>query len=333
MQERIRGAGAVLVFLLSALALAGCATSPDALKAPKAEVVVKAAPPVSGPMPARDLARRLGLTYTDGSSHVLLENGPTRIRIWKNSDELSVGGQTVRLGDRTSRRGRNLIVPASMVSYLDRRVAEQRRAFAPRAPRPRPRRVTTAVRLPVLPEPKPVSSSAIDPDPVRAAPRVSPPDPSWEPRVTARPWKWIVLHHSDDRKGNFAKYDRIHRQSNGWDECGYHFVIGNGSLSRDGQVEIGTRWFKQKHGAHCKTEDNCFNDYGIGICLVGDFEDCGRPSCAQMQSLVSLCRWLMARFDIPAQNVLGHSDCKATACPGRCFPWGELRSCLGCVRP
>jgi N-acetyl-anhydromuramyl-L-alanine amidase AmpD len=148
------------------------------------------------------------------------------------------------------------------------------------------------------------------------------------PGAPANGWRWIVIHHSDDVSGNLAKYDRIHREVNRWDECGYHFVIGNGTLSGDGQVEVGSRWPKQKHGAHAKTDDNRFNDYGIGICLVGDFERGGRPTPAQMENLVSLCRWLMARYGIPASAVIGHCDCKPTACPGRNFPWAELRAAL-----
>ena len=78
---------------------------------------------------------------------------------------------------------------------------------------------------------------------------------------------------------------------NGWDELGYHFVIGNGRGTPDGMIEVGSRWHKQKHGAHCKTPDNYFNNHGIGICLVGDFTK-RRPSAAQMASLEQLVRFL-----------------------------------------
>ena len=71
-----------------------------------------------------------------------------------------------------------------------------------------------------------------------------------------------------------------HRRDNQWDELGYHFVIGNGTHTGDGQVEVGSRWGKQKHGAHCKTPDNYYNDHGIGICLVGNFENSNPFSCA-----------------------------------------------------
>ena len=54
----------------------------------------------------------------------------------------------------------------------------------------------------------------------------------------------------------------------------------------------------------------------------------GPPTPAQMDATVRLCRWLMQRYGISLENVMGHCDCKATACPGRHFPWAELRQRL-----
>ena len=124
-----------------------------------------------------------------------------------------------------------------------------------------------------------------------------------------------------------AKYDRYHRNVKHWEHgCGYHFVIGNGTETLDGEVEMGPRWTRQLHGAHAKTPDNRFNDFGIGICLVGDFDEgLGRPTAAQMESLVQLTAWLMARYRISTGNVQGHCDCCQTCCPGRNFPWARFR--------
>ena len=325
-----------LLAALLALALVGCATNREALQSvdptiPAASLAVRSPtpPPVTGPLPAQTLARRLGLSYRDANSHVLLADEVTRVRIWKDSDELSVGGETVRLGDRTKRQGRSLIVPTNMVSYVQTKVGEQRSRFARPLRRSQPRAVQPVVLPPPLPEPKPAVDVNRKPLPAET-PRTEPgADPSWAPCGCERTWRWIVIHHSDDRSGNFAKYDRVHRETNGWDECGYHFVIGNGLGSGDGLVEVGTRWVKQKHGAHAKTPDNRYNDFGVGICLVGDFETGGPPTRAQMDALVRLCRWLMARYRIPLADVVGHCDCKATACPGKYFPWAELRQRLG----
>ncbi len=139
---------------------------------------------------------------------------------------------------------------------------------------------------------------------------------NWTPRAQDRRWQWIVIHHSATPDGGASRFDKEHR-SQGWDELGYHFVIGNGSDTRDGLVEVGPRWTKQKHGAHAKTPDNRFNDYGIGVCLVGDFE-IGRPSRQQMQSLANVVAYLMQRYNIPPERVIGHDQTgRSTACPGQ----------------
>jgi hypothetical protein len=137
----------------------------------------------------------------------------------------------------------------------------------------------------------------------------------WIPTGRPNNWRWIVIHHSASPVGSVAAFDRAHRQ-NGWDECGYHFVIGNGSNTADGQVEVGPRWPKQKWGAHAKTADNRYNEFGIGICLVGNFE-VTRPSARQQQQLARLVAYLMKTYNIPPERVIGHRDTKATECPGR----------------
>src|SRR2546423_1565105 len=128
----------------------------------------------------------------------------------------------------------------------------------------------------------------------------------------ARSWKWIVIHHSATHSGGAATFDRMHREK-GWDELGYHFVVGNGTDTRNGQIEVGPRWGKQKWGAHAKTADNRYNDFGIGICLVGNF-DVDRPTDDQMKSLSKLVAYLMKTYHIPPDRVLGHGDTKPTDC-------------------
>jgi hypothetical protein len=138
---------------------------------------------------------------------------------------------------------------------------------------------------------------------------------AWAPKTAARPWKWIVIHHSASPAGSMNVFDKEHK-AKGWDGVGYHFVIGNGTNSADGQVEVTPRWPVQKWGAHAKTLDNRFNEYGIGICMVGNF-DSARPTAAQMRSLTKLTAYLMQTYHIAPQNVVGHRDTKPTDCPGR----------------
>ena len=153
---------------------------------------------------------------------------------------------------------------------------------------------------------------------------------NWFPksRSISRRWTTIVIHHSATARGGAAKFDKFHRQENGWDELGYHFVIGNGTDTPDGYVEAGPRWNKQKHGAHCKTPGNYYNQHGIGICLVGDFTKT-RPTPRQSASLNRLVRFLTVQCGIPVRRVTTHKAITGkTACPGYNFELAALRRSL-----
>jgi hypothetical protein len=163
---------------------------------------------------------------------------------------------------------------------------------------------------PPLPEPM-AQPPAID-LPSAELPRVP---RSWNPRVRSRPWQFIVVHHSATDGGGAHRFDTMHR-GKGWDELGYHFVIGNGSDTPDGAVEVGPRWSKQKHGAHAKTADNRFNELGIGICLVGNFDQ-QAPTKRQLHALTILTAHLMREYRIPPHRIIGHGDTSATRCPGQ----------------
>ena len=106
------------------------------------------------------------------------------------------------------------------------------------------------------------------------------------------------------------------------DGCGYHFVIGNGTGSRDGAIEVTRRWSEQRPGAHCRDAAHpAVNEYGIGICLVGDL-DAGPPTPKQVESARALVAYLQQRYAIPPERVVTHATVSATptACPGSRFP-------------
>jgi hypothetical protein len=178
---------------------------------------------------------------------------------------------------------------------------------------------------PVAPAHK-APQKVVVPAPKKATPQLAGIPRDWIPThgaVNSDGWHWIVIHHSATPSGGAKAFDRMHRDK-GWDELGYHFVVGNGTDTGDGQVEVGSRWPKQKWGAHAKTPDNRFNKTGIGICLVGNF-DTERPTRAQMASLSHLVAYLMKTYHIPADHVIGHGDTKATDCPGRNLHVAEVR--------
>ncbi len=142
------------------------------------------------------------------------------------------------------------------------------------------------------------------------------------PPKADRAWQYIVLHHSDHATGSYAQIDRDHRDQVGTQGCGYHLVIGNGSESTDGQIEVANRWIEQKGGAHCRDSSLAdANDYGIGICLIGDMDE-KAPTARQIESTQALVAYLRERYEIPADHVVSHSAIAqtATSCPGKLFP-------------
>jgi len=150
------------------------------------------------------------------------------------------------------------------------------------------------------------------------------------PSRVERKWTAIVIHHSATENGNAAIFDKWHRENKCWQGVGYDFVIGNGTNSSDGAVEVTFRWRKQLTGAHCKTPNNWANEKAVGICLVGNFNRTV-PTRRQMQSLVKLVRFLQNRYRIPKSRIYGHKTtpgARVTDCPGKRFPMARLKSML-----
>jgi len=152
------------------------------------------------------------------------------------------------------------------------------------------------------------------------------------PSSVEKRWRAIVIHHSATQNGNATIFDKMHREQNGWDGIGYDFLIGNGTDSGDGEVEVTFRWKKQIPGAHTGgTPNNWANEKGIGICLVGNF-DRTTPTPRQMQSLSKLVRFLQKRYGIPQSQIFGHGNFPGghvTHCPGTRFPMGRLLQMTG----
>ncbi len=153
-------------------------------------------------------------------------------------------------------------------------------------------------------------------------PYVETPEDLFAPPKADRPWKYVVLHHSAGAEGGLDQIDRDHRKLLGFEGCGYHFVIGNGTGSPDGRIEVADRWLNQKNGVHCrngKTPD--VNEYGIGICLVGNFDQT-EPTPKQIAAAKALVAYLGDRYTIATDHLGTHDEFAngPTACPGKNFP-------------
>jgi hypothetical protein len=149
--------------------------------------------------------------------------------------------------------------------------------------------------------------------------------------VASGRWKYIVVHNSGTRQGNAKAFDfyhtKVRKMSNG---LAYHFVIGNGTSSGNGAVEIGSRWTRQISGGHVHSD--YLNSIAIGICLVGDFNQ-EKPRAEQLEALDELVRYLRERVgksDGKWAVVKAHREINPprwpTDCPGNDFPYRWLHS-------
>ncbi len=143
-------------------------------------------------------------------------------------------------------------------------------------------------------------------------------------------WQFIVVHNSGTRQGNARVFDYYHRHvrrmQNG---LAYHFVIGNGTSTGNGQVEVGDRWRRQINGGHVHSD--YLNNISLGICLVGDFNR-DQPTRAQLDACEELIRYLRERCgktERGAIPVKPHREMNPprwpTDCPGDDFPYSWFR--------
>ena len=195
------------------------------------------------------------------------------------------------------------------------------------------------IRAPTPASPKGVTATpSAPPKPPAAAPK-KPAAPDWRfiqpvrsqieaPKNRLRDWEYIVVHHSGTSGGNAKIFDYFHAEERGMENgMAYHFVIGNGTDSGDGQIEVGNRWRRQIQGGHLASET--LNEIAIGICLVGDFSR-SRLGPRQAASLIELVQYLRKMMPDQRLKFRTHREIntRPTECPGRLFPTQALREIL-----
>ncbi len=140
-------------------------------------------------------------------------------------------------------------------------------------------------------------------------------------------WKYIVVHHSAGNFGNIDFLQRVHRErtNDPIHAIAYHYVIGNGNGLADGKIDSDFRKKYNLWGSHVSIKNIDRNVRGIGICLVGNFEE-KFVTDKQYKSLVSLTMGLMKKYSIPSENVTGHglTPGESTKCPGKNFPMSKF---------
>lgn len=155
----------------------------------------------------------------------------------------------------------------------------------------------------------------------------APAEPEVRPARAAKnaAFRSIILHHSATHGGSAAAFERNHRGRLGG--LAYHFIVGNGSGTADGGVEVGYRWRDQVPGPH--TKNGRVNDESIAICLVGDLQ-AGLPTLRQVRALLDLLEDVCRDYAIPADQIWTHREVDPeTLCPGKGLPLEEIRAALG----
>ena len=126
-------------------------------------------------------------------------------------------------------------------------------------------------------------------------------------RITVHHEGYTPVWFTDEQstKARLEQIRNIHTRDRHWGDIGYHYII-----DRAGRVIQGRNIAYQ--GAHVHNH----NPHNVGVMLLGNFEK-QSPSHAQLTSLQSTLRDLMARYRVPVRRVYTHRELGPTVCPGR----------------
>ena len=140
-------------------------------------------------------------------------------------------------------------------------------------------------------------------------------------------WKYIVVHHSAGKFGNIDFLQKVHRERTNDPiyAIAYHYIIGNGNGLGDGEIDSDIRRKYNIWGSHISVKNLDRNARGLGICLIGNFEE-DSVTDKQYNSLVALTSQLMNEYSISPENVTGHgfTPGESTKCPGKNFPMAKF---------
>lgn len=137
----------------------------------------------------------------------------------------------------------------------------------------------------------------------------------------ATPIDMLVLHYTGMQTAQEA-FDRLCDPAT---EVSAHYMIDEDGTLSVLVDEADRAWHAGV--ASWRGESNV-NSRSIGIELVNPGHEFGYRAFPdeQISVLIDLCRGVLGRHDIPARNVIGHSDVAPTRKedPGELFPWGRL---------
>ncbi|CAF0811694.1 unnamed protein product [Rotaria sp. Silwood1] len=136
------------------------------------------------------------------------------------------------------------------------------------------------------------------------------------------PVQYVVIHHTtggtcttkSDCISKMKGFQNYHMDSNGWDDIGYSFLVGE-----DGNIYEGRGWTYA--GAHTYG----YNSKSIGISVIGDYSS-RKPNAGAINAVKALIKCGVSRGYIRSNYLLrGHRDLDSTACPGNSF-YNEIKT-------
>ncbi|KAK3108915.1 hypothetical protein FSP39_018570 [Pinctada imbricata] len=123
----------------------------------------------------------------------------------------------------------------------------------------------------------------------------------------------VFIHHSASHLAltpaqcaqSVRSFQSYHMDTKGWNDIGYSFVVGE-----DGNIYEARGWGIQ--GAHTLG----YNNVGIGICVIGNFNDRG-PHDDALTATKQLIQYGVVNGKLDRNYTLkGHRDVGNTECPG-----------------
>lgn len=136
--------------------------------------------------------------------------------------------------------------------------------------------------------------------------------------------EWIILHHvvtpntddfSEEQARAHARFVQQQAISSGLPDTGYNFVISRGGYVTEGMhssLPLAKEGTSFPAGFHTSGQ----NSNSIGIGVEGSYHDGEQPPEPMWDSMVALSAWVAHQYEVPTENILGHMDFVATACPG-----------------
>ncbi len=125
----------------------------------------------------------------------------------------------------------------------------------------------------------------------------------------------VTLHHTgspeplrpgDDPVERLRGLQRWGRTDRNWWDVPYHFLI-----DLDGRVYEGRDW------RYMGETNTTYDPRGhLLISVIGNY-GLQQPTPAQIEAVMALMAWAVARFDLPLDRIGGHYDYAETSCPGR----------------